>query len=554
MSGEAQTVIPLSISRSIDPRLDFNPARSIQVVHTSPNQNYTPVNASSSSNQSTTFSFSTPSEVAIDRVMYLQMPVTFAFTGPGGNVSNVILSGRDSPRAYPLHSTMNNLNLTINGSSTVYQPNQSIQQLLRFYNGIQSKNGTLSSTPSMMDQAQNYGDLAATNRNPLAQYSNQEFDEPRGGFSMTTVSNTNVAATVTATFIEPLMISPLLYNQAEDSNASALVGVNNINIIITWQPDLQQMWSHDISSPSTITTLTVTLGTPVLYVLYLSQNPLIKAPTNYIYEYFNLVNYITTNSAPQAPNASTTIASSSIQLQTIPKRLYISVNQITSNRNYTSSDAFFGITNVSVNWNNQSGQLASASQQNLYEISVKNGLQMTWSQFSGISNTWIGNANTAFGLVGSVVCLEMGTDIPLPVDMAPGQSGSYQLQINVQCTNLNQTLTLTPQLNILASYEGTLSVVNNLGSGGTYLFQLGVFNTNNVADSYTAPQQMFKRPHNIYGGNFISDIGNFFKGVARELGPVLKTGLELAPSIIKGVQALGAGYAPKRRSTKYIMR
>ena len=86
-----------------------------------------------------------------------------------------------------------------------------------------------------------------------------------------------------------------------------------------------------------------------------------------------------------------------------------------------TTDTFAQINTVSITWDNRNGLLASALSTDLYTMSVKNGLQDSfpaWAQYSG-----------------SVLCVEMGSDIGLLDGQAPGMAGQFQL--NVQCNYTN---------------------------------------------------------------------------------------------------------------------
>jgi uncharacterized protein YfaT (DUF1175 family) len=109
------------------------------------------------------------------------------------------------------------------------------------------------------------------------------------------------------------------------------------------------------------------------------------------------------------------------------------------------ADCFYPITGISINWNNQSGLLANATQETLYRMSAKTTNQ-TWLEFKGIANKYLPPAlapgavyNTREQLVqtaGSILCLRFGQDIPIVEEFyAAGSLGSFNLQFNLSIEN-----------------------------------------------------------------------------------------------------------------------
>ena len=101
---------------------------------------------------------------------------------------------------------------------------------------------------------------------------------------------------------------------------------------------------------------------------------------------------------------------------------------------------FFGIDRLTINWNNENALLSNASQEKLYDISRKNGINCSWSEFSGLNSMFqVAPAQNVPDVIrgcGSVVCLEFGTDIGLREYECPGLIGTYNLQITASVRNL----------------------------------------------------------------------------------------------------------------------
>src|SRR5690606_32698689 len=125
------------------------------------------------------------------------------------------------------------------------------------------------------------------------------------------------------------------------------------------------------------------------------------------------------------------LSSNNIQLNSIPRRMYIYVRERNQDLYSTPNnpDTYFSIENISIQFQNKNGLLASASKQQLYEISVKNHCNMSWTQWSGgpVVNSALPFGSTAnhYGTIGSILCIEYASDIGLDSIEAPGKLGQY---------------------------------------------------------------------------------------------------------------------------------
>jgi hypothetical protein len=85
------------------------------------------------------------------------------------------------------------------------------------------------------------------------------------------------------------------------------------------------------------------------------------------------------------PFPSATLQSSNIQLNSIPEKLIIFARRNQSLLTCMDADTYLVINDVRINWNNSSGNLATFTQQQLYDASLASGLKdLSWEQFSGI--------------------------------------------------------------------------------------------------------------------------------------------------------------------------
>jgi hypothetical protein len=78
-------------------------------------------------------------------------------------------------------------------------------------------------------------------------------------------------------------------------------------------------------------------------------------------------------------------------------------------------DSFLCIAGVSINFNNQSGILSSATQQDLFRYSVENGSNQSYSEWIGAANVPdnVSGCGRRIATSGSLLILEFGKDIQL---------------------------------------------------------------------------------------------------------------------------------------------
>jgi hypothetical protein len=427
---------PLQTVVANDPRIDINEKREFVILQGGQRVTYKPVISTSFSNSSAQFSAPPPSPgIIVDRKIEIRYPVTVTINATGNAATAgqpTIQSGFDAFRAYPISSVTNTLTVTINNNASSINMADVIQPLLRYNTCRDTREYEYSTTPHMMDQYQTYEAGVGTNRNPLAGYNDTYYEVARGGFPYTGLVNPNLQngvateAVINAELTEQLFLSPLLFGMGENSG---FVGVQTMDFNFTYISNLARMWSHANIAGRTINSITVNLGQPTLLFNYVTPKELQAIPKSVVYPYYDVQRYPTDANAPIASGASTTLNSANIQLQSIPKRMYIFARRRNADlyngvgaANLT--DTFFEINSININWNNNAGLLSSASQQDLYRMSVSNGCNMSWEQWSGGPVNRILGTNEQFGAIGSVLCIEFGKDIGLDQIECPGMLGT----------------------------------------------------------------------------------------------------------------------------------
>jgi hypothetical protein len=167
-----------------------------------------------------------------------------------------------------------------------------------------------------------------------------------------------------------------------------------------------------------------------------------------------------------------TLTSNTIQFQSIPHRLYISVSKSYNTKTFNDPDVFLPITGINITWSNVSGVHSTLSQYDLWLLCEKNGLKQSWPMFSGQTIEIFGQSldsgdayNRKLRGPSASLCLEFGSDIQLLNEDYPGNQGTWNFQIQVNAFN-SQYDPLIPQLDIIVLYHGSMTI-----AGGSVTLQ-----------------------------------------------------------------------------------
>lgn len=471
----------------------------------------------------------------LDRHVILKIPVTLTFTGPGDATTNLMIQqGRDAFRSFPLSSVISAFTARINGFPVTIETDQFVHVLENFHNKIDSLNTYQSLYPTMADTYQNYSDGDLSAKNPLGIYGDNSATLPRGAYNMRIVSNTNTEAVIKATIYEPIVLPPFLF---DDSQSGGFTNLDTLSFNITFESSLWRMWSRSELNTVPLTNLSVNFdgddGKPSIILNWITPRDTQNIPDRVRYPYFQLSRYIQqTGNTPVAPNALTTLQSQVIQLNSIPRKLYIFAKQsdskiVTLLESVHSTDTFLGIKRISISWDNLDGVLAGSDAINLYEMSVSNGLNYDWTSWNGITTECgtTGPSNPKqVGLKGSIICLCPGVDFGLRNSQAEGVLDKINLQVTVDCVNINQTKNIYPDLYVLAVYDGFLDIYNNSAQA-----IIGAVSNSDVLSIPTTNDISYHEIQKIYGGDFFSKVrdtgSKIVKGLSRANDYLRDTGL-----------------------------
>ena len=537
--SETNSLRPMRLVNLLDPRLEcLEPSQKQMewaIPKTCEGQNTVQQQANSYSTAGITWNFNTASEnIIIDRRIYAraQFQMTFVGTAPVGQP--LISNEADALRCLPLASVTNSLKVTINGSSVESQYADALTGLLRYNLDDQCKEHDLSMSPCAQDRFQRYVDGVGSVRNPLSNYQNSGGSVVgRGAFAVDSITNPRsvdpavpIQAVVLFTVTEPLLLSPFQYKSSELQ--SGLIGVRNMGVSFNFASgQLARLWSRAPSAGVTITSATAAIGAgttapPSLLVNYLTP-PLMsqsQIPRQVNYQYYKAETFVNDMNVTLAANATQRFTNNSIQLSTVPKCIYIWASRRNADKTHLTSDTFFALSNLSLQYLNVSGQFSSMSIQDLYQMCVKNGCNLSWPEWSGRTQT-LGDSvgpgpGSQDGMVGSPIKLDI-TDLHIPSNIASGMNVNSQLGFSVDVTNINQIDPVAVQLTTVLVYDGLMTISN-----GSMATQVGIISKSDVIETRADRDNYidYKSASSVYGGSLYSQLGH--------LAAVGKRGLDMA--------------------------
>jgi hypothetical protein len=459
---------------------------------------YQQFSANSESNSSVIFNCQIPSEnIVIDRHVLMRSNLTFTInTYTISSADSAALADKlvynygttDSLQSFPLNKLFNTTQLTINNTSVSTNTKDVIDALI-IMNDKRVMNKYNSMTPSLRDDAYGvYSDAVGSNNNPLASYNNASYDPdylPRGAYNLDSLTFTKYIAGVaqtggdntlvitdesgtpgntqkwsivlSVTVTEPFIgLSP--FTNCSD-NKAGLIGVNNLTLNLNIG-NANRCFSTVSSFPkagqngSFIESINLgTVANPtgiqnsLLLFNFLSLQPETygKISSKNVLPYLDFPRYLSNNTQNTLVQSLTTqtLTSQTIQLNQVPDLILIMARVPMSAQNWTNTASFLAVKSIQVSFNNASGLLASATQQDLYEISSANsGNAQSWYEWSGQAQC---NAIPPTGLVsgvpvtipttGSLLVLNPAQNFSLPSYLSASSLGSYQFQFNLTVFN-----------------------------------------------------------------------------------------------------------------------
>ena len=501
-----------------DPRINNITESVAYGVYSGASQNtYQTFNATSTSTSQISFNVNVPSENTIlDREILIGATYDFTLLLNGTTKQNdaVMKYGfTDAFNAFPLNCSISSMNATINNTNISVNTQDVLPILLKMMNPkvLAKYQGT---TATYVDSvgfnvAGTYlkpdltaGTYVSDNFNPLGgitlathdgvlpraclPFSSIVVTNSRAGNADQLVVNTDgdtVSARITVDLVEPLFLSPFIFGANSDANSQGFVGLNTLNLNLNIDTSLKRFWSKSRDFLNAGATWTITLNAITnarLMLNFLTSQPTDAIRAKNVIPFTDFPRYITgvANTSAVAKNGgSTTIKSSNIQINQIPDLFLVALRKPMNTQTPFDPTLFLPIKSVSVNFNNASGLLSGATQQQLYNMSSANGVQQSWQEWSGKSSYFtptIGTTALTTATLdtvmsklnaGSVLAINPSRDLSLPSYLSNGSLGQFNLQLDVTAVNYSSS-DITPELVIICCNSGLLSTIS--GSSAVY--------------------------------------------------------------------------------------
>lgn len=407
---------------------------------------------------------------------------------------------------------------------------------------------------------------------------------------------------------EKLVLSPFTFSDVHEWD-TGLFGINNIQMIMNLQtPQRIVRYSGmrcSISSAGTASTAsalssglgvcqttfnsvasTAPFPTAVLNVQFLTPSLDVPLPPKSVVPYMEFPRYITTASQSIAPNQAYQIQSQTITLPQIPDLLIVYVKAALQITGQTQNPPNYGdfylplcsrwapyggqvAQPLTINFDNFSGLLSSHTTEELYGMSVKNGLDMDWETWSGWAQRGVsdyssltssnglsaaytipsqaapgattGVATIRAGRVptaGSILVLKPSQDITLQTGQAPSLVGNFTLQFNLQVWN-NTAYNVVPQLFVITANSGFFESIR-----GSSRIIKGVLSEQDIIGAPLAPTATRQELHRYVGGaGIMSSLANILSKVK---GPALELLKEVGHHAGKELLHHGTEFAKKK--------
>jgi len=597
-----------------DERLDCHDAIPFAVYRSGSNVTVATFNAISESASSMVFNVQVPSETTVidRRIIWestLDFDVTFksSASASGNKVPCCEYGLKQAFCNWPLHSLCNTQQATINNNSVTLNTADILPALARFHDmrELQRYNGM---SPTKPDNFQNYSDALGSINNVLSSALNVAMENdyaPRGALDVAVswLTSGNIAISdneqaipsgsgvtctyhVRATLREPLLMSPFLYAHPF-YNGQGFYGLQNLNFVFNLNAASAGLWRcmdnsayapntlYDVSQPQFLPTITNFVPTNSRLIFnFLTPKPSDLLAARNVVPYWEMPRYLRSAAVPATtvgyvpsqagtkPTAITytPIQSQSLQLNQVPDKLIVFFRPQQQDRTAFMSDRSLIINRIAINWNNQSGILASATQDQLWRYSVESGSIQSWEEFSGVYNIGkpglalpSGSGPAAGGnifsqlvpTVGSYLMLDFAKHINITEDYyAPGSLGNFNLQFTVDVGSNNRQISGAMDMVIITVNSGLF--VTEKGQSATYT---GILTKDDVLSAAAMKPVSDAEARRLVGGLNIGALLNTAGKVGRTISkyaPVADAALGLLPEgkLKSGLQT-GLSFAKK---------
>lgn len=574
-----------------DNRLNVKSMLNYEVFKGGQNVTYSEIRSTSASDSQHVFNVIVPSQnTLIDRNVRWEASIAFQFTLTSTSVAagvyeRPVWGQTMGIQPFPLNQLCTTMTATINNNSVSIQSRDIVMFLLKMFTR-EELNSFQNTTPCMPDNYMKYEPSRNKSSNVLAGLENMTLDDlmPRGAFRLDYLNSfsanpseanrfnivdlTNGSVTSQTIYgqisvSEPLLLSPFLYNQYA-KHGQAIYGVNNMNLTMNMGDASQLLKFPTYENQGTDATAnTIVSNIQVSYkdraslrLQYLTPHASDMLNDRNIVPYYTLNRFNYSCQAVAAARSSTVgnatlrvpvagqVVSNVVNLNQIPDRFLIGVRATAQfykkPKGCQFSQFFMPITKFNCIWNNNAGLFASASQRQLWKLSVDNGLRQSWTEWSGIGMSAgaeppVGSGVDQDSLLGGFLVICPGKDLQIIEDWyAPGSIGQFNFQCTVDFVNTSDIDFADGDLELIVIPMMSGMFVLEKGTSAVYTAILGKELVTNVDDKNAYFSADVQRQ---IGGSFFDDIKTGLSDVASVVKPIA----DIAGPVISVAKMLGAG-------------
>jgi hypothetical protein len=465
-------------------------------------------------------------------------------------------NGNCGPRAYPLANATRSLQVSLNNDQLSQNLGQYWRATTRYANSLGQSEIDQGSTATMLDLAQDYSQTSGNPLSPFAVRGANPLQTSRSSLYSIVIRrnderdvddpNAELTAVIRFTVREPLYLSPFLFQKGEHD--TGLIGVQTMNLQLQLGGrggsdlaaavfSVDEGRTFDLAYGRSVTATTLE---SYVYMNFLTPDALQIIPDINNYPYYEPTLYTTTVQGTIPSGAvSQTIVMNNVQLNSIPQRLLIFVDEPDSAASPFKSDTYASIQKINISFDNRDSLLAAAEPIDLYNIAAKNNTNLTWTEWNRDC--------------GSVLCLNFGEDIPLRANQAVGLRGSYNLRMTVTYNNVktggvnDSNGTYVPvamngvALHVLVFGVGVMTIAQQ-----NVVRTIGILTNEDVLRSKTQPALPHIPSGDLYGGGWFDDFARGFMSVMRPAASIASKILPmLAPETAPFVGAFNSVINPE---------
>ena len=373
---------------------------------------------------------------------------------------------------------------------------------------------------------------------------------------------------------EKLVLSPFVFSDCHEWD-TGLFGINNIQLIMNLQAPSRIVRSTSkfgcILTPATYnaTSSSGSYANSRVNCQFLTPSLDVPLPPKSVVPYMEFPRYITAYQGGPIPVGSVVqIQSQTITLPQIPDLFIIYVKPNPATLTPQQGDFYLPVATaadnvtapLSINFDNFAGLLSSQTAEQLYAMSVKNGLDMDWNSWAGEAHMGsalqVGTlgASTGFGgsaagrvpLVGGLLVLKPSQDITLQTGQAPSLVGNFTFQFNLSVKNTSAVPQSGVQLFVITANSGFFESIR-----GSSRIIKGVLSEQDIISAPLAPhgtRDMLSRY--VGGAGMFGSLANILskaKDVYQQTKPLVSAAKGLLPdsgmlgSLKSGMSAVGYG-------------